>query len=48
MQYDGLVYFRWMFMNITLFTLHKQVHEIPYTNVLQIMMKLIHVTTSTK
>lgn len=30
MQYDGSVYFRWMFMNITLIMLHKQVHEIPY------------------
>ncbi len=56
MQYDGSLYFRLMFMNITLIMFHKQIHEIPYdptknyksyTNVLQIMIKLIHVTTST-
>jgi hypothetical protein len=30
LQYDGLVYFEWMFMNMTLIMFHKQVHEIPY------------------
>lgn len=30
MQYDGSLYFRLMFMNITLIMFHKQVHEIPY------------------